>query len=69
MASASRLLGRNMALYMDGQARSTLQRASSVVFGYKKPDAINVGYGIYEGGTPAANVAAVVASGLHGHRR
>jgi N4-gp56 family major capsid protein len=64
MASASRLLGRNMALYMDGQARSTLQRASSVVFGYKKPDAINVGYGVYEGGTPAANVAAVVASGL-----
>ena len=33
MASASRLLGRNMALYMDTQARQTLQRASSVVFG------------------------------------
>jgi len=63
MASASRLLGRNMALYMDTQARGALSRASSVVFGYKKPDAINVGYGIYEGGTPAANVAAVIASG------
>ena len=56
MASASRLLGRNMALYMDGQARSTLGRATSVVFGYKKPDAINTGYGIYEGGTPATGL-------------
>jgi N4-gp56 family major capsid protein len=64
MASASRLLGRNMALYMDGQARSTLQRASSVVFGYKKPAAINAGYGIYEPGTVAANIAAVTAGGV-----
>jgi N4-gp56 family major capsid protein len=63
MASASRLLGRNMALYMDTQARQSLSRASSVVFGYQKPSAINVGYGVYEGGTPAANVAAVIASG------
>jgi N4-gp56 family major capsid protein len=62
MASASRLLGRNMALYMDGQAKNTLSRASSVVFGYQKPAAINVGYGIYEPGTPAANVAAVTAA-------
>ena len=63
MASASRLLGRNMALYMDYQARQTLQRASSVVFGYAKPSAINQGYGVYEGGTPAANVAAVKTDG------
>ena len=63
MASASRLLGRNMALYMDSQARETLTRASSVVFGYQKPDAINLGYGVYEPGTPAANVAAVIAQG------
>src|SRR5262245_45743087 len=63
MASASRLLGRNMALYMDGQARATLQRATSVVFGYTKPTAINQGYGVYEPGTPAANVAAVAANG------
>jgi len=62
MASASRLLGRNMALYMDGQARSTLQRSSSVVFGYQKPAAINVGYGIYEPGTVAANVSAVTGA-------
>jgi N4-gp56 family major capsid protein len=62
MASASRLLGRNMALYMDGQARATLQRASSVVFGYQKPSAINTGYGIYEPGTVAANVSAVTGA-------
>lgn len=62
MASASRLLGRNMALYMDNQARYTLSRASSVVFGYQKPAAINTGYGVYEPGTPAANVAAVTAA-------
>jgi N4-gp56 family major capsid protein len=64
MASASRLLGRNMALYMDLQARQTLQRASSVVFGYQKPSAINQGYGVYEPGTPAADVAAVIAAGV-----
>jgi hypothetical protein len=62
MASASRLLGRNMALYMDGQARQTLARASSVVFGYQKPTAINQGYGIYEPGVPAPNVAAVTGA-------
>ena len=62
MASSSRLLGRNMAMYMDGQARATLQRSSSVVFGYSKPTAINTGYGIYEGGTPAANLAALTSS-------
>ena len=62
MASASRLLGRNMALYMDNQARYTLSRASSVVFGYAKPTAINQGYGIYEPGAPATTVSAVVNS-------
>src|SRR5262252_2493996 len=35
MASASRLLGRNMALYLDIQARTSLQRASSEVYGYQ----------------------------------
>jgi len=34
MASASRLLGRNMAQYLDYSARNTLQLASSVIFGY-----------------------------------
>ena len=35
MASASRLLGRNMALYLDFQARDTLLTGTSVVYGYK----------------------------------
>jgi len=56
MASASRLLGRNMALYMDGQARATLQRSTSIVFGYQKPTAINQGYGVYEPGTVATGL-------------
>jgi N4-gp56 family major capsid protein len=34
MASASRLLGRNMALYLDESARNTLLQASSVLYGY-----------------------------------
>jgi N4-gp56 family major capsid protein len=34
MASASRLLGRNMAQYLDYSARNTLLLASSVIFGY-----------------------------------
>lgn len=37
MATSSRLLGRNMALYLDGSARDTLLTASSVLFGYNPP--------------------------------
>lgn len=55
MASASRLLGRNMALYMDTQARETLQSASSTVYGYKAPTDLTTGYGIYNKGTQAAS--------------
>lgn len=36
MASASRLLGRNMATYLDVSARNTLLQASSVLYGYNK---------------------------------
>lgn len=36
MASASRLLGRNMALYLDGSARDTLLQASSTIYAYNK---------------------------------
>lgn len=36
MASASRLLGRNMALYLDQSARNTLLQASSVLYGYDR---------------------------------
>jgi N4-gp56 family major capsid protein len=53
MASASRLLGRNMALYMDVQARETIQSASSVVYGYSAPTDLTTGYGIYNRGTQA----------------
>jgi len=36
MASASRLLGRNMAIYLDTQCRDTLYTATSKVFGYNQ---------------------------------
>jgi N4-gp56 family major capsid protein len=62
MASASRLLGRNMALYMDDQARSTLQSASSVVNGYSQPEDLTTGRGIYSNGEQAADFAALKAN-------
>ena len=37
MASASRLLGRNMAIYLDTSARNTLLLGSSVLYGYDNP--------------------------------
>jgi N4-gp56 family major capsid protein len=51
MASASRLLGRNMAMYLDSQARTTLQRATSVAYGYSPPTDLTSGYGVYNAGT------------------
>ena len=36
MATAARLLGRNMALYLDSSARNTLLLASSKLYGYNK---------------------------------
>jgi N4-gp56 family major capsid protein len=66
MASASRLLGRNMALYLDESARNTLLTATSVLFGYNIPGIGpgNAGGAItnvspYDQGTPAANRAAL----------
>lgn len=56
MASASRLLGRNMALYMDSQARGTLQSASSVVYGYKADQDLTTGFGIYNRGTQGTSI-------------
>jgi N4-gp56 family major capsid protein len=61
MASASRLLGRNMALYIDTQARTSLQRSSSEVYGYTKPAVINTGYGVYEPGTAGTYAGIVTA--------
>jgi N4-gp56 family major capsid protein len=55
MASASRLLGRNMALYLDAQARASLQRSTSEVYGYSPPTDLTSGYGVYNpGAKPAA---------------
>ena len=59
MASASRLLGRNMALYLDGSARDTLLAATSVIYGYNKlttPPAFD-GLSPYAKGTKSANRA------------
>lgn len=50
MASASRLLGRNMALYLDQQARDTLLTGTSVVYGYKKPAGATTPISPYDSG-------------------
>ncbi len=42
MASASRLLGRNMAIYLDTQARDTLLTGTSVVYGYDRSGLVGV---------------------------
>jgi N4-gp56 family major capsid protein len=65
MASASRLLGRNMALYIDTQARTSLQRSTSAVYGYQKPSVINTGYGVYEPGTPGTAGAVVTGANFY----
>lgn len=71
MASASRLLGRNMALYLDQSARDTLLQASSTIFAYNKFD-VDATYppaaatvtplSPYDFGIAAANRAAVTAN-------
>jgi N4-gp56 family major capsid protein len=53
MASASRLLGRNMALYLDGQARDTLMLATSQIWGYEAATVSTAMYGAYNPGTKA----------------
>jgi N4-gp56 family major capsid protein len=58
MASAARLLGRNMALYLDGAARDTLYQASSILYGYNKPalaGTIRSPLSPYDHGTPATS--------------
>ena len=58
MASASRLLGRNMALYLDGQARDTLMAASSVIYGEDRSNlsAVNNWYADGTKGTSRASL-------------
>jgi N4-gp56 family major capsid protein len=61
MASASRLLGRNMAQYLDTQSRDTLGGATSQIFGYDRSglSGVNDWYALGDVGTKAT----VTASG------
>lgn len=64
MASGSRLLGRNMALYLDGSARDTLYQASSMIFGYNKfalSTAVRTPLSPYDHGTAATSSTALTA--------
>lgn len=64
MASAARLLGRNMALYLDGSCRDTITLASSVLYGYNKPalaSALRTPLSPYDHGVPSSNLAALSA--------
>ena len=62
MASASRLLGRNMATYLDVSCRDTLLLATSVLYGYNKlsaPVSPMTSISPYDRGTAAANRVAM----------
>jgi N4-gp56 family major capsid protein len=61
MASASRLLGRHMAQYLDVQARNTLSAATSAVFGYDRTGVQGVN-DWYNEGSKAANLAALTGN-------
>lgn len=56
MASASRLLGRHMAQYLDVQARNTLSAATSAVFGYDRSSVQGVN-DWYNEGTKATQIS------------
>lgn len=56
MASASRLLGRHMAQYLDVQARNTLSAATSAVFGYDRSGVQGVN-DWYNEGTKATQIS------------
>ena len=62
MASASRLLGRHMAQYLDLQARNTLGAATSAVFGYDRSGITGGAFTNYDEGTKAANLAGVTSA-------
>ena len=59
MASASRLLGRNMATYLDVSARNTLLQASSQIFGYQKDTGAINNQVFYNVGTPGSSNASM----------
>ena len=59
MASASRLLGRNMATYLDNQSRDTLGGATSQIYGYNRAGITDyVGYDAGTVGTKSTVTAA-----------
>ena len=62
MASASRLLGRNMALYLDASARDTLLAAPSVVYGYTAPTGAITPISPYDPGTPGTTRASLTGT-------
>lgn len=73
MASGTRLLGRNMAVYLDQSARNTLMTASSTIFGYNKilayanatyppTSASMTAISPYDRGTVAANAAGLTGN-------
>ena len=59
MASASRLLGRNMATYLDVSARDTLLQASSEIYGYQKDTGTLNNQVYYNPGTKGAGRASL----------
>lgn len=56
MASASRLLGRNMAQYLDNLAQNTLLTASSVLWGYSNPSGSITNKSPYDIGTAGTSL-------------
>jgi len=56
MASASRLLGRHMAQYLDVQARNTLSAATSAVFGYDRSGIVGGAFTNYDEGDVATAI-------------
>lgn len=62
MASASRLLGRHMAQYLDVQARNTLSAATSAVFGYDRSGISGGAFTNYDEGVKATSLATVTAN-------
>jgi N4-gp56 family major capsid protein len=61
MASASRLLGRNMAIYLDNLSRDTLMAASSTIYGEDRSNLSAVN-NWYADGVTAANRAAMTGA-------
>jgi N4-gp56 family major capsid protein len=59
MASASRLLGRHMAQYLDVQARDTLSAATSATFGYDRSGITGGAFTNYDEGTVGTSIGSL----------